>query len=177
MIRPVQQESKSHATYSSCSLPASSCISCLYALKTFCSLPPKYVCTWPGRRAFSDMYVCREYSFRGNRQSQTNPMSMHNAERYGGNLRSRGSRRRASIVGASMVISTPEIFRKTILQLHELLTDQCHPKLCCTWWAHQLRIEDKRQGIWLLCKQTLSLPIQHLSSSELVIISFTFVAD
>lgn len=92
--------------------------------------------------------MCREYSFRGNRQSQTTPMSMHNAERYGGNLRSRGSRRRASNFGASMVISTLEIFRK--LQLHELLTDQCHPELCCMWWPinFELRINAKEFGFY-----------------------------
>lgn len=51
------------------------------------------------------MYVCREYSLRGNRKSQTMPMTMHDADRYGGILSNRGSFRNARIVGASMVIS------------------------------------------------------------------------
>lgn len=52
------------------------------------------------------MYVCLEYSLRGSRQSQTTPMKMHRAERYGGSFRRRGSRRNAKMVGASMAIST-----------------------------------------------------------------------
>lgn len=42
-------------TYSELSLSATASISFLYARNTFWSLPLKYVCTWPGSSAFSDM--------------------------------------------------------------------------------------------------------------------------
>ena len=62
------------------------------------------------------MYVYLEYSLRGSRQSQTTPMRMHKAERYGGSFKRRGSRRKAKMVGASMVIST-DIMRGSYAEL------------------------------------------------------------
>lgn len=51
------------------------------------------------------MYVFLEYSFRGSKKSQATPTSIHNADTYGGSLRSLGSRRSANMVGASMVVN------------------------------------------------------------------------
>lgn len=46
-------------------------------------------------------------------------MNMHKAERYGGNFRSRGSRRRANIVGASMVVSIVDISEEVCLLIDQ----------------------------------------------------------
>ena len=87
--------------HSAIGLSTKAATSCRYARKMLCSLPVKYVWTWPGSSAFSDTYVCREYSFRGRTSSQATPMRMHSAERNGGMRRMRGSRRRARRVAGA----------------------------------------------------------------------------
>lgn len=90
-------------TYSMFVLFSRAFVSCLYPRKMCWSLPEKYACTWPGSKAFSDMYVRREYSLRGSMKSHATPAMMHSSERYGGSLRTRGSRRSESAVAATDV--------------------------------------------------------------------------
>jgi len=61
----------------------------------FCSLPPKYVLACPGRRAFSEMYVRREFESRGRRRSHVMPTTTQRAERYGRTVRGRTVERRS----------------------------------------------------------------------------------
>lgn len=95
------------ATYISYSASFTRSISRLYPRKTFCSLPAKYVCTCPGKSAFSEMYVWREYSVRGRRKSQTTPTTTRMADIYGGNsYNRRGSRRSLRIILAVLIVRT-----------------------------------------------------------------------
>ena len=75
-----------------------------------CSLPPKYVWTCPGKIAFSEMYVCREYSLSGRRSSHAMPIRIRRALRYGGSLRRMGDlrsvRRRAAVIICVSYINT-----------------------------------------------------------------------
>lgn len=65
----------------------------------------------------------REYSFNGSRKSQTTPMRMRRADRYGGILSKRGSRRSARIVGASIVVSPADTY---VVHPFRWLTEYCH---------------------------------------------------
>jgi len=89
--------------YSSIDRSGKAATSCRYALKTSCSLPEKYVCTCPGRSAFSETYVLREYSFKGSTSSHATPTTISSAHRYGGILRIRASLRSAKSEAAQLL--------------------------------------------------------------------------
>ncbi len=108
--------------------------------------------------------MCLEYSLRGSRQSQTTPMKMHRAERYGGSFRRRGSRRKAKMVGASMAVGTYSIHGS-------------HINLSCTYISMPCRsiavegqepsVESQMPQLFTLLRTTTHTDFQHRAHSAL----------